>query len=87
LREKATTALAGGRVSARNSSVRLSVPCREQSAADGLATVPTPAQVAAARARRAAQRRKGERQAAREAEWAADRLRGQRKREAAAASW
>ncbi|KUL45139.1 DUF6397 family protein [Streptomyces regalis] len=56
----------------------------EQSAADGLATVPTPAQVAAVRARRAAQRRKGERQAAREAERAANRLREQREREAAA---
>ncbi|MCJ1678243.1 hypothetical protein MTF65_12975 [Streptomyces sp. APSN-46.1] len=56
----------------------------EQSVADGLTTVPTPARVVAGRARRAAQRRKDERQAAREAEQAAKLLRERRERTAAA---
>jgi ATP-dependent RNA helicase SUPV3L1/SUV3 len=45
----------------------------EQSVTDGLATVPAPARVAAVRKQRDAQRRKDERQAAREAELAAKR--------------
>ncbi|MBW5482322.1 DUF6397 family protein [Streptomyces bambusae] len=51
-----------------------------QSVADGLVTVPAPAQVAAVRARRAAQRRKDERKAAGKAERAAKRLREERER-------
>jgi ATP-dependent RNA helicase SUPV3L1/SUV3 len=51
---------------------------------DDLATVPAPAQVAAVRARQAAQRRKDERKAAREAEQAAERMREQRERAVAA---
>ncbi|MEO3785554.1 DUF6397 family protein [Actinocorallia sp. B10E7] len=56
----------------------------EQSVADGLPTVPAPAQIAAARGQRAAQRRKDERQAARKAEQAAKRLREQREQTIAA---
>ncbi|WP_254395210.1 DUF6397 family protein [Streptomyces sp. AC512_CC834] len=56
----------------------------EQSVADDLATVTVPAQVAAVRAQRAAQRRKDERKEVREAEQAAKRQREQRERAAAA---
>ncbi|MHB9860041.1 DUF6397 family protein [Streptomyces sp. YIM S03343] len=56
----------------------------EQSVADDLATVPAPAQATVVRARRAAQHRRDERRAARQAGQAAKRLREQRERAAAA---
>ncbi|WP_371578288.1 DUF6397 family protein [Streptomyces sp. NBC_01314] len=56
----------------------------EQSMADGSAAVLTPARIAAVREQQAAQRRKDERQTARETEQAAKRLREQREHAAAA---